>query len=102
LPAYQLTEFLARDRGELETYGARAGNLVVEHGGRLLAVSYAPPCELVEGPELRTVLFLHRWPSREAFWDFYRSDEYQAARHHRLAGSTDGRLLLFEPAMSGV
>jgi uncharacterized protein (DUF1330 family) len=98
LPAYQLTEFLARDRGELGTYGAAAGPLVMQHGGRLLAASYAPPCEMVEGPELRTLLFLHRWPSRDAFHAFYDSDGYQAARRHRLAGSTDGRLLLLEAA----
>ena len=103
MPVYQLTEFLVRDRDELETYGAAAAPLVVEHGGRLLAASYAPPCEVVEGPELRTLLFLHRWPSREAFRAFYDSDGYQGARRHRLAGSTDGRLLLlFESAMSGV
>ena len=103
MPVYQLTEFLVRDRDELEAYGAAAAPLVVEHGGRLLAASYAPPCEVVEGPELRTLLFLHRWPSREAFRAFYDSDGYQAARRHRLAGSTDGRLLLLlESARSGV
>jgi uncharacterized protein (DUF1330 family) len=102
LTVYQLTEFVVRDRRELEAYGAVAAPLVKEHGGRLLAASYAPPCEVVEGRELRTLLFLHGWPTREAFWDFYRSDEYQAARRHRLAGSTDGRLLVLEAATSRV
>jgi uncharacterized protein (DUF1330 family)/ADP-ribose pyrophosphatase YjhB (NUDIX family) len=96
LPAYQLTEFLVRDRDELAQYASTAGGLVEAHGGQLLAGSHVRRCDVVEGSELSSVLFLHGWPSRDAFWAFYRSDAYRVARRHRLAGSTDGRMLLLE------
>jgi uncharacterized protein (DUF1330 family)/ADP-ribose pyrophosphatase YjhB (NUDIX family) len=92
---YQLTEFRVTDREELAVYAETAGKLVTEHGGRLLAASYSPPSEVVEGSWQReTVVVLHGWPSREAFRHFYDSDEYQAARKHRVNGSTDGRIVL--------
>jgi uncharacterized protein (DUF1330 family)/ADP-ribose pyrophosphatase YjhB (NUDIX family) len=78
-------------------YAELAGRLVAEHGGRLLATSYSPPCEVVEGhwrPD--TVVVLHSWPSRQAFRRFYESKGYQAARRHRLDGSTDGTIVLLE------
>jgi uncharacterized protein (DUF1330 family)/ADP-ribose pyrophosphatase YjhB (NUDIX family) len=97
IAAYQLTEFRVRDPDELAAYGRAAGRLVTEHGGRLLATSYSPPCEVVEG-ELQpgTVVVIHGWPEREAFRAFYSSAEYQAARRHRLSGSAEGRVLLLE------
>ena len=92
---YQLTEFRVADREELGVYAETAGRLVAEHGGRLLATSYAPACEVVEGNlEQGTVVFIHGWPSREAFRRFYDSDQYQAARRHRVRGSNDGRVVL--------
>jgi uncharacterized protein (DUF1330 family)/ADP-ribose pyrophosphatase YjhB (NUDIX family) len=94
---YQLTEFRVTDRDALGVYAETAGELVAEHGGRLLATSYSPPCEVVEGDwDPGTVVFIHGWPSREAFRRFYDSDRYQAARRHRLRGSSHGRLLLFD------
>jgi uncharacterized protein (DUF1330 family)/ADP-ribose pyrophosphatase YjhB (NUDIX family) len=97
LGVYQLTEFRVADRNELGVYGEKAGKLVAEYGGRPLATSYSPPCEVVEGwLEPGTVVFIHGWPSHDAFRRFYGSDEYQAARCHRVQGSTDGRVLLLE------
>jgi uncharacterized protein (DUF1330 family) len=78
-------------------YAELAGRLVVEYGGRLVAASYSPPCEVVEGdwkPE--AVVVLHGWPSRQAFRRFYDSERYQAARRHRIEGSSDGTIVLLE------
>jgi uncharacterized protein (DUF1330 family) len=100
---YQLTEFRVTDRDELAVYAETAGELVTEHGGRLLATSYSPPSEVVEGSWPReTVVVLHGWPSREAFRHFYDSDEYQAARGHRVNGSTDGRIVLLEAPVRAI
>jgi uncharacterized protein (DUF1330 family)/8-oxo-dGTP pyrophosphatase MutT (NUDIX family) len=103
---YQLTEFRVADREELDVYAETAGRLVEEHGGRLLATSHSPGCEIVEGDlEQGTVVFIHGWPSREAFRRFYDSDRYQAARRHRVRGSSDGRLVLLEttaPAVAAI
>ena len=103
---YQLTEFRVADREELGVYAETAARLVEEHGGRLLATSHSPGCEVVEGSlEQGTVLFIHGWPTREAFRRFYDSDRYQAARRHRVRGSNDGRLVLLEataPAVTAI
>jgi uncharacterized protein (DUF1330 family)/8-oxo-dGTP pyrophosphatase MutT (NUDIX family) len=100
---YQLTEFRVADRGELGVYAETADRLVTEHGGRLLATSYSPACEVVEGNlEHGTVIVIHGWPSREAFGRFYDSDGYQAARRHRVRGSTDGRLVLLGTTAAAV
>jgi uncharacterized protein (DUF1330 family)/ADP-ribose pyrophosphatase YjhB (NUDIX family) len=78
-------------------YAETAGKLVTEHGGRLLATSYSPRCEVVEGDwDPHTVVVLHGWPSREAFRRFYDSRGYQAARRHRVEGSRDGTIVLLE------
>ena len=92
---YQLTEFSVTDPDELRDYGTAAGRLVTEHGGLLLAASYEPPCEIVEGDwQPGTVVVLHGWPNRDTFFRFYDSDEYAKARLHRLRGSSGGRVVL--------
>jgi uncharacterized protein (DUF1330 family)/8-oxo-dGTP pyrophosphatase MutT (NUDIX family) len=103
LGVYQLTEFRVTDRNELAVYAETAGKLVAEHGGRLLATSYSPPSEVVEGNlEPGTVLVVHGWPSREAFRHFYDSDEYQAARRHRVSGSAEGRIVLMQARVRAI
>jgi uncharacterized protein (DUF1330 family) len=94
---YQLTELRVTDADELRRYGAAAGGLVTDHGGVLLAASHSPPCAVVEGDWTPgTVVFLHGWPSRDAFFGLYDSDEYELARRHRLRGSAQGRIVLLD------
>jgi uncharacterized protein (DUF1330 family) len=83
----------------LEAYGAIAGPLVAQYGGEYVARTSAP--DVVEGdwPSDRDTVLM-RWPSREAFMQFWNSPEYAKAKEIRQGKIVLNNVILDEAAPS--
>lgn len=82
----------------LEPYSAIATPLVAQYGGEYLANSGDGP-EVVEGrwpDDAQTVVM--RWPSREAFYSFWNSPEYEKAKEIRKGKIELNNVILEETA----
>jgi uncharacterized protein (DUF1330 family)/ketosteroid isomerase-like protein len=92
--AYQVTHVRVRDRAKLVEYGRGVLPILESYGGRLLGMSF-PSLEVIEGEWRPELLFVHRWPNREAFHAFYSSEEYRPWLKLRLE-ATDSELVIFD------
>ena len=76
-----------------EPYGAAVTAQVEAAGGRYLARTMAVRTVEGDDPDPQ-VMVLIEWPSREAFEQWYQSEEYAPLHRMRVAG-TSGKALLF-------
>jgi uncharacterized protein (DUF1330 family) len=79
-------------------YTARTPAIISKHGGRFLV--RGGQVETVEGPAFDQRLVVIEFPSREAYWAFYRSPEYQEAMAFRQP-SSEATFLLAEGVPEG-
>ena len=89
-------------REAYQRYGAVAGALVGEAGGRPIWMGSANDAFIAPEGETWDDVVLVYYPSRKHFIDMIESAEYQAAKPHRTAVLEDSRLIettpLFGPA----
>ena len=93
MPVYVLAQGRIENRKLLDEYVAKALPTIQSHSGRVVAFDEAP--DVVEGAieHPRTVIL--EFASREAFWTWYDSPEYQEVLPLRLE-SAPGTLILVE------
>ena len=95
MPAYMIVTAKIRDRAAfLAGYGAVAGALVAQFGGRY--VLRGPGAELLEGEfGDGASMVISEWPDKAAALAFWNSPEYGEAKLLR-AGAADCQVLLIE------
>jgi len=101
MPAYMIVIAAIADRQAfISGYGATAGALVEQFGGRYLL--RAPGAELLEGQIGEGAsMVISEWPDKEAARRFWNSPEYAEAKKLR-EGIADCQVLLIEaPAING-
>lgn len=94
----QLTRVRVSDASAFAHYSEQSLALVEQHGGHLLAYSTSRP-DVVEGEWPSGALFVHAWPSKARFREFYDSADYQAVCHLRTE-SSDTDLIVVDVASS--
>jgi uncharacterized protein (DUF1330 family) len=99
MSAYLVAMVRVDDPEGYKQYTARTPAIIEKHGGRFLV--RGGPVETVEGPDFDRRLVVIEFPSREAYWEFYRSPEYQEAMAFRLPAS-QGTFLLAEGVPEGM
>ena len=83
---YAIAEMNITDPRWIEDYVANVTPMVERHGGRYLARTNK--IEKLEGPRPAPQIYLVvEWPSREAAFAFYESDEYRPYRDARMKGA---------------
>lgn len=81
MTVYAIAQGRVDDRAQFDDYAAAAGPTLEAHGVELMAMDESP--DVVEGqvPYPRTVIL--KFDSTDAFYRWYNSPEYQAARKLR-------------------
>lgn len=97
MPAYMIVTAKIADRDAfINGYGAAAGKLVAQFGGRY--VLRGPGAELLEGGfGDGASMVISEWPDKDAAKAFWNSPEYAEARKLR-DGVADCQVLLIEAA----
>ncbi len=100
MPAYMIVTARIADRDAfIHGYGAAAGKLVAQFGGRY--VLRGPGAELLEGDfGDGASMVISEWPDKDAAKAFWTSPEYAEAKKLR-AGVADVQVLLIEAAAIG-
>ena len=101
MPAYMIVTAKIADRDAfISGYGAVAGKLVAQFGGRY--VLRGPGVELLEGQfGAGASMVISEWPDKAAALAFWNSPEYAEAKRLR-EGIADCQVLLIEaPAING-
>ncbi|MGP1353624.1 MAG: DUF1330 domain-containing protein [Parasphingopyxis sp.] len=95
MPAYMIVTAKIEDRGAfIQGYGAAAGKLVEQFGGRYLL--RGPGAELLEGDfGDGASMVISEWPDKAAAKAFWNSPEYAEAKKLR-EGIADVQVLLIE------
>jgi uncharacterized protein (DUF1330 family) len=96
-PAYLLVQGTVTDIEGFKAYNAALPPIYKTHGGHYLSVTPASRVEVAEGaPENRSIL-IARFPSKEAAWAFWNSDDYAAAKKLR-----EGKGRFFVTVLDGI
>ena len=100
MPAYMIVTAKIADRDAfINGYGAAAGKLVAQFGGKY--VLRGPGAELLEGDfGDGASMVISDWPDKDAAKAFWNSPEYAEAKKLR-AGVADVQVLLIEAARIG-
>ena len=80
-------------REAYQRYGAVAGGLVADAGGRPVWMGTISRAFIAPDAEAWDDAILVYYPSRQHFLDMYESADYQAAKPHRTAALEDSRLI---------
>jgi len=84
------------DQEMMEEYSAIASPMVAKFGGEYVAVSASPP-EVVEGEwAMEAQTFIMKFPSREDFYGFWNSPEYERAKEIRKGKAILNNVILDE------
>lgn len=100
MPAYMIVTAKIADRDAfINNYGAAAGKLVTQFGGKY--VLRGPGAELLEGGfGDGASMVISEWPDKDAAKAFWNSPEYAEAKKLR-EGIADCQVLLIEAAKIG-
>jgi uncharacterized protein (DUF1330 family) len=93
MSVYAIAQGRIDDREQFDQYIALATPTLEAHNVKLLALDEHPTVVEGETQYPRTVIL--EFESSDAFFNWYNSDEYKAAREHRLSAS-EGRFILVE------
>ncbi len=95
MKAYMIVRCVIHDREKfISGYGAQAGKLLEEYGGRyLIRAPGAIPLEGIE--EDNNSVVISEWPSKERALEFWNSDEYQEIKKLR-EGIAECKVLVIE------
>ena len=94
MAAFIVAQLTIHDLPKFLEYRDRGVPIVESFGGKVIAVSESPP-DSVEADWKPQFVVVQQWPSKERFYEFYRSEEYQSVLPLRLGCST-GELVLFD------
>ncbi len=92
MTAYGLASYRITNPEAYSEYPAKAIQTILQHGGEVLAADRET--EVVEG-EAAPVSVIIRFPSKEAAWAWYRSDEYQRIINLR-TDNTEGTVVFVD------
>jgi len=85
---YTIGELTITDPAWVESYVKTVTPMIERHGGRYLART--PKIERLEGTrDVPQIYVVVEWPTREAAFAFYESDEYRPFRDSRQAGAAN-------------
>ena len=82
---YFIAQIKITDQIEYNKYLAQCDEVFSKYNGKYIVVDDTP--EVLEGEWEYTRMVIIRFNSREAFTNWYYSDEYQEILKHRLAGA---------------
>jgi len=82
---YTIAEMDITDPSWVRDYVQNVTPMVERYGGRYLART--SNVEIVEGDRRPQIFLVVEWPSREAVFAFYESEEYRPYRERRAAGA---------------
>ena len=98
---YSIAEIDITDPSWVQDYVRNVTGQVERHGGRYLART--SKIEKMEGERTPPrIALIVEWPSREAAYAFYESEEYRPYRERRIAGSKNEFLLVAGEDMTGM
>ena len=92
MPVYAIAQGRINNREQFDKYVAAATPTLAAHNALVLAVDETPDVIEGETPYPRSVIL--EFQSAEAFYAWYNSPEYTAARKHRETASTGTFILL--------
>ena len=81
---YVVANIRVKDQEKFQQFSGMAGPIIKRYGGKVLA--RGPGADRLEG-DVSGVVMMIEFQTKEAAHDFYRSDEYQAAKAVREACS---------------
>ena len=93
-PILLIAQMRVRDARELARYGREVEPMMARYGGRIVGISVRDGEVVETGVDGDELIAIHRWPSRQAFREFFASAEYQPLKELRHAAA-DTRITLY-------